>query len=328
VLTVSNRPGYPAQYTTFATAHTAASPGDTLYFTPSPNTYGSVSIAKGITIIGGGYAAGEHAATFGTITIANGASNASVIGVLASAINLSASTGLSNITIERCRVPSITKTSSASYTVDGLVIRQNALQTVSLGSTNATATNVVITNNVFAGSTSGTSISGSAAPTVMISHNIFTGLSSSAHRSLGSLSNALVTDNIFYGRAPAAATGVSDCTFSNNLSFGTYDNTLPPAGNTGAGNVVNEDPLFVDVPAFNPAIAVLSDYDFHLGTGSPALGTGSDGSDMGMHGGVHALTVPLDGHPRLPQVTSMGMPSAVVGQDGSVEAEAEGTKHD
>lgn len=327
VLTVSNRPGYPAQYATFATAHTAASAGDTLYLTPSPNTYGTATVTKGITIIGGGYAGAAYPVTLAAINLNAGSSGTRMIGMDVGTITLNV-TGLTDITIDRVRFTSLVK-GLTSYTINGLVIRHCAIGSISLASTAGQATNVEIVNNVFAGNTTAQSISGSSATSVLVANNIFLGLSNNtSYRALGSFTNGLVVNNIFYGRAPAAATGVTDCVFSNNLSFSTFANDLPPAGNTGAGNVVNQNPLFVNVPTFNPAPAVMVTYDYNLQVGSPAIGSGSGGTDMGLYGGSTPLLVPLDGLPRLPHVTSFDLASPVVGQSGTVDGDAEGTKHD
>ena len=56
---------------------------------------------------------------------------------------------------------------------------------------------------------------------------------------------------------------------------------MPPSGATGTGNLNNTDPSFVNVP-FNTNYSTTHDY--HLQSGSPAIGTGLNGSDIGPHG--------------------------------------------
>lgn len=327
VHTVSNRAGYPAQHATLAAGYAAAGIGDTLYLTPSPTSYGSQTITKHVTIIGGGYANGGFPSQVATISFSNNSSNSVLIGVQASSVNITASTAITNIMIERVlATTSMSRTGSGA--VNGLVIRHCVTPAIDLGSGNGSATNVEITNNLFTHSTTGTSIINSSATSVLIGNNVFLGLNNTSYRALGGFSNAMVVNNIFYGRAPATASGVSNCTYSNNLSYATFANTLPPTGNSGSGNIENQDPLFTNVPTFNPATTVGIGYDFTLGAGSPALGSGSGGTDMGLYGGPTPLMVPLDGMPRIPVVTSFDMANPTVGQSGTVDADAEGSKHD
>ncbi|MEJ0055558.1 MAG: hypothetical protein WDN75_07825 [Bacteroidota bacterium] len=106
------------------------------------------------------------------------------------------------------------------------------------------------------------------------------------------LHDAIVTNNIFYGCAPVSTNGNFERnTFSNNLSFGTSNDALPPAGtgvgNTGANNKVSADPLFVNAP-FNVAYAPTM--NFNLQASSPAKNAGTDGTDIGITGGSYPIT--------------------------------------
>lgn len=322
--TVSTRPGYPAQHATLAAAHTAAAAGDTIYLTPSSNTYGTQALTKQVTIIGGGHANVEFQSQVGTITFNAGSSGSRLIGVLAGAVTFG-NAALTNILLERVQVGSIGKSGSSS--LSGVTIRHCVISSLVL---DANTTNLEIANNLFANTANpSTSISGLTSTSVLITNNVFMGTGNTNYRSLVSVSNALVTNNIFYGRAPAGGS-VTNCTFDNNLTWSTIANALPPAGagNTGSGNIENQNPSFTNVLLLNPTPAVAVTYDFSLQNGSPASESGTGGTDMGLYGGFSPLNVPLDGVPRIPLVTSFELSSPVISQSGSVDVEAEGVKHD
>jgi hypothetical protein len=81
------------------------------------------------------------------------------------------------------------------------------------------------------------------------------------------VTNLLIANNIFYQPTTAGVWfdtgGLSNVTLSNNLSFGgAVSEGL--SGMTSVGNVVNVDPRFVSV----------SGPDFHVQSGSPAIGAG------------------------------------------------------
>ncbi len=138
---------------------------------------------------------------------------------------------------------------------------------------------LIITNNNFLG---GNNISNSR----FISGNLFCNFQSAIY-------DVIVSNNLFYGCAPNTSnTGPFERNvFTNNLSFGTTNNALPPAGtgvgNTGSNNLVNQDPLFVNAP-YNTAYTTTM--DFRLQASSPAKNAGSDGTDIGITGGAYPVT--------------------------------------
>ncbi len=130
---------------------------------------------------------------------------------------------------------------------------------------------------------------------MIIQNNNFIGQNGSNNAFSTTMIDAIVANNIFYGRTPSiAAGGASTSTsfqrnvFTNNLSYETGDNTLPPSGggvgNSGDGNIVDDSPLFGNVPVLNSWDLT---HDFSLSAGSPAIDAGSDGTDIGITGGTY-----------------------------------------
>jgi hypothetical protein len=122
---------------------------------------------------------------------------------------------------------------------------------------------------------------------IQFTHNTAVG-NSVGFRNVSPLNeNVLVSDNIFSGNKTSVqlvSGSESQFNFTNNLFYGE-----PVFGN----NTISKDPLFVNT----------SEFDFHLQTGSPAIGAGSDGSDLGAFPfGVYITSTP-------PVITSTVIPS-------------------
>lgn len=166
---------------------------------------------------------------------------------------------------------------------------------------NGSVTSCIVSNNIFAQSAQN-GFNNTSITSLVIANNNFLGGNDIANSRFissfcvsHSLTDALVTNNIFFGCAPIGASAQSFVlernSFTNNLSFGTTNNALPPAGtgvgNTGSNNIVNQDPLFVNAP-YNTVYA--STMNFNLQASSPAKNAGSDGTDIGITGGAYPVT--------------------------------------
>jgi hypothetical protein len=113
-----------------------------------------------------------------------------------------------------------------------------------------------------------------------------------------------ITNNIFYAALPAPYSS-----FANNLAMGSF----LPAGN---GNLNNQVAADVFVLAGSP------DGQYQLKQGSPAIGAGLNGTDIGAYGGDFPYV--LSGLPPLPVVTDITAPLSVNdGETLSVEVKVE-----
>jgi hypothetical protein len=186
-----------------------------------------------------------------------------------------------------------------------------------------TLSSSVFTNNIFL--QAGNTIFNCNINSVIISNSNFLGGNNVAGSRFmsGKLTDAVVANNIFYGCSPTSNGGLFENNlFSNNLSFGTTNNALPPAGtgfgNTGSNNIINQDPLFVNA-AYNTVFA--STMDFNLQPSSPAKNAGSDGTDIGITGGAYPITSGniLLKPSSVPVMMSLN-PAAMVPQNQSVKA--------
>lgn len=144
-----------------------------------------------------------------------------------------------------------------------------------------TVTNLQILNNNFLG---GNNVSGSRLIPV---NNLFGQMGVELY-------GTLIRDNIFYGCAPTSSSvgGFAFNTFRNNITFGTSNDVLPPAGIGGSNlglpseNFVGQDPRFINAP-YNTAYS--ANMDFNLQPFSPGKNNGTSG-DIGVTGGAFPIT--------------------------------------
>jgi len=322
VITVSNQPDSPGQFTNLQTAIDSANPGDTLYVHGSPNSYGNITVDKRLTFIGPGFnpqgqftsIANINSITLDSIVPTSSGFGSRFIGLYISNIykNTIGFHQIDNIIFERCRIAS---GNLVSYVCGNNWVFKNCLFSwtqggaLNLGAYN----NIVISNNFFSfgtlNYTNYAAIVNSNKSSVIINNNIFTGYFSGP--SFDNVSNAQISNNIFYGKWPSGATS---SVYTNNLSYASASTQLPPAGNSGLNNIVNQDPLFVYLPistfTFNYS------YDYHLQPASPGHNAGTDYTDIGIFGGAFPMppfgAFTITGHPRLPQVYFLHLQNNVI----------------
>lgn len=178
---------------------------------------------------------------------------------------------------------------------------------------------VVITNNVIRSSpnTAGT-IQGTG---LTIMNNLFWG--NGTYYVFTGLVNSIVQNNIF-ARTSGSLAPCGNCTgnsFSNNLVFGSVDNTFSNGtnGNNSAGGI-SADPLLTNLPSTSGDWQYT--YDITLLAASPAKNAGLDGTNIGPTGG----TIPYDTEGTLlPLIESVNMPAIVTkGVDLQVNVKAKG----
>lgn len=307
VRTVSNSVGQPAQFTTIQPAITASSPGDTIYVMGSNVQYAGISIDRQITLIGAGYAppTPAHPTNIYSISMSAAAAGSRLMGFEVPYI---AYLYANNLLVERCRIENI-------YFTTGSI--NNVIRHCYLGYTDLVQpASALISNNIFHGS--GYLIHSNSS-SVIITNNLFMGYSAYA---LYSIANALITNNIFWGSTPVNGT-VMNCTFNNNITYQTSNNTIPYGTNVGTGNQLNVNPYFTNAPA----IGVNYTYNYDLLPFSTGNNAGTDGTDIGLYGGLAPLPG-LGGVPRIPRITQFDLQYTVVPQGGSLNVQVQATKVD
>jgi hypothetical protein len=298
VITLNNNNPSPGQYTTYAAAEAASVSGDTILVHGSALSYGAVVVSKSLAIIGPGHRPmtnGHLSALFSSIGLsANGIqlTGLRVVGGISG-------TGVSGILITHTRSGSVSLLGGSSASEISLCVLDSF---VDFGDT---GTGITIRNSHFTGGSFPLrNLGGSGSKTLL--NNVFEGDGSSFLLGPGVLmSGAVLSNNIFFGLSPNSGVQ-SGCVYNNNLTFSTANNALPPAGQTGSGNIVNANPLFVG--AASPSGFDYS-RNYRLQAGSPCLGSGTNGSNIGLYDG--SVVFSMSGEPMRPQTISVTTPTAV-----------------
>lgn len=303
----------------------AASAGDFIYIQPSVTAYGNAAVDKELHLRGIGFNLDKDlpfTSVMGTLTVQNNSdntsdpSNSTIKGLQITTLYLTYQSGsvtydLANVTVENCLITNFTGFTARPITTNNLQVIDNRITSLFFS---GAATDLLLRNNFITSSITLNSSSGSTAiitnnilyatitkrsngDNVIIKNNNFIGTKNSSSAFSSEIRDAIVANNIFYGRTPSLfASGTTSTVFqrnifTNNISYETGDDQLPPTGggvgNTGDGNIVATSPLFVDVPILN---SWADTHDFTLQAGSPALGAGSDGEDIGITGGTFGFT--------------------------------------
>jgi hypothetical protein len=221
ILTVDNNPNNNAQYSTVHSARNAASDHDTLLIQPSAATYGSVTINKPLTVIGGGHnSESALATTFTSISIQSSHVNIEGIRMSTSSTGLAIGAGFSNIVVRNCNF-SLGGTSSFGNSISNLLLVGNVIDgRVIIPSS---ASDILFYNNHFTYTLNGALLSIQSDGVVLI-NNIFYKSSTSTQLSnvyFSEGSEGQYVNNIFFARASIALNpgDCVPCNFQSNLTF-------------------------------------------------------------------------------------------------------------
>ena len=344
VITCSNNVNSPGQYTLLQDAIDNANANDTILVHGSSTSYGSIVIdSKKLSFFGNGYKNpnGLNSTIAGislkraTATLSSSGTSFSGFAIGTATLDASPLTGtvktLSNITFERCEFVSHgTSTSTANiiffenyattnYLYSNILIK-NCLFNSGYRPFSCTTSgggwythympcsNVVFENNIF--SYSNIRLPGSPDLSGLIfRNNIFLDTYSSLITYEGSTTE-IITGPLFENNIINGGEGISgcrNCTFNNNITSECVQDSLVYSGNinsTGGGNIIGQDPLFVDVPLGIYSFSYANDYN--LQPASPSIGSGSSGTDMGIYGGTAPFEV--GANPAIPQMQETTTP--------------------
>lgn len=322
IITVDNSPTGGGQFDDLQLALDAANEGDTIHLVGSGISYGNAVIRKQIYLIGTGYNppfALAQKAFLSSINLNQDfplttAAGTVISGLEVSTLSASSNINLSGVEVNRCRISNL----AMGPDCDNWLIENNIISNLNV-TFNA---NVLIRNNIIQ-----SAINSSDQPTVLISNNLFTAPSVQGVV-FSNVDLATITNNIFYlGRSPQGAT---NCVFSNNMSFGTNDDTFNYGSNTGSNNQAGVNPMFQNVSGggYTP------EKDWRLANGSPGQNAGTDGTDIGLYGGIS--TFPIGGAapfltsapPAIPQIEQFTLFNPNVAQGDSLQVFIRARKQD
>lgn len=329
VWTVSNDANRPAQFTGIQAAIDSVDPGDTILITGG-SYFGTLNLLKPVVMIGEGIGTTTPktiigSSTSSTINIKRLNSSLSASGSKFFGIQFNGRTTIDgnfigatagqetieDLLFERCFFTYDLHFTESSGGYSNNTFRNCAFaagnQDISISDVEAFGnlwTNCVFSNQFF--TTANKNVNGG----VIIRNSIFMNRTSNSFSTAVGL---LIENTIFYKSEPG---GASSSTYNNCLSYLNNDNTLPPGTNLGGGNIVNADPEFVNYPPLGAAFSFAHNYDLQ-GT-SPAIGTGTNGTNIGLTGG-NAPVNNIPQEPKIPIVTEVNIPVSSVPVGGILQ---------
>lgn len=324
VITVSNNPINPGQYTDLQDAIDDANPNDTILVHGSNTSYGDITINSPVTIIGSGYnnpnglnttcrdvdlrRISSSLSPNGTRLIGIISSNVYINGISGGSTSLQ---GIDDIIIERSDIKfniSIASNGDQTGIYSNIMLKNCLLNTCTFGYSSGyimSFVNIQFVNNVFGSSMYYNNAVNNS--DVKFTNNTFVRNTSlliyTSYTNVGN-PGPIFENNIFYRAVPS---GCDNCTFNNNITYSGDNNELIYSGNpgsTGGANLIGQDPQFVDFPLAGANF----DYsqDLNLEPSSPAIGTGVAGADMGITGGFYPFDV--GANPAIPQMLEITTP--------------------
>lgn len=287
--------GTTSVYNNLDSAIAHAANGDDLYLSGGNFPF-SGTIQKSLNIYGAGFFPDSTTATlptiisstssFSTISISgSGASGLMLMGIMTpSSLTIS---GCSNILISRCHFgqsSSVNVQNASNISIKGSILNSVNAGTSITGT--STGTNLEIKNCITYGYIG-------ASYAIIENSVLFSGTGSYYGLLLG-ISNSFLRNNIIY-LLSATNSGNQNNSFYNNVFTDTvYSTGIPIFVN----NLFNKSlsNIFQNAP-----YSVSHSYatDFHLKSGSPAIGAGVGGTDAGIYGGANPFkegAVPLNPH--------------------------------
>ncbi|MBS4000580.1 MAG: hypothetical protein KGZ71_08870 [Desulfobulbaceae bacterium] len=318
--TVSNNPLFIAQFTSLQSAINSAADGDTIYVYHSPNHHGTITIDKGLTLIGAGY----HPSKKSSVQFIINADNVNISG-----FDASITAGSGTIKVKYLTLSNILGGINLVNVEKGIIY--NSMCT-DINTTQLLVKDFIVTNCFIQ------FISGTDKAHILVTNNNFPRNSTcGSTRSVFSNSICVSTkaitieNNIFVNGTPSL---LEFSSINNNLTFNTAQNTLPYGNNNGTGNIANQDPKFIGNITYSLSVheIINNNFDYRLANDSPAINAGTDSTDIGVTGGLFPWprnangTLDYTGAPRIPNIEYFQLKNTVVGTEGTLRFNVKGTK--
>lgn len=274
VITVDNTVGADADFNDLQSAINTAQNGDVIYVHASEVNYGNIIIDKSLSLIGFSHSDLDKKTIIDEVDLLDNASNVRVTGfhVTGPFTLNNDDTLVTNLVIENNYFDNIIYFGGDALT-DGLIVRGNIIYRIGSNSVTWTKyTNAIISNNIITDY-----LYVNYHESVEVSNNLF--LNESYVVNVGNATGDLaVQDCIFYASVNSVYDPNSDGVLFQNCL--TYNDINAVTNLVGTNNINDVDPQFINATddLFNP------DTDnYNLQMGSPAIGMGNLGDDIGLY---------------------------------------------
>lgn len=331
IITVDNNVNSPADYTDLQEAIDAASEGDTLYIAGSETRYGTatLTIGKKLVLIGAGYYLNDYngfATETSTINLetdlTKNANGTVIIGIKGTIRAVRGDNMLvEDVVIDRCQMTDLSVGNTNNWIV------KNSIVTNNIGSNGVQVTNFIMANCIiYQTDFDRWSSDTQTMNNILVSNCLFIN-STFRNQIFGAshiIKNITFTNSIFYKTPiPVDAGDVDNCRFLNCLTFGPNATNLAQLGGTNSlsSNLIDQDPLFESLPS-TPSSEIDYLYDVSLSVNSPGKNAGTEGTDIGVYGGLFPFPssnkFPMAAVSSLPLVTETTLKQVQVPQDGTI----------
>lgn len=319
VYTVNNQSGFDADFSSLATAISAANSGDSLYIEPSSISYGAVVIDKQLFLIGPGHNPdfSPYNAYMSSISLSSNSTGTILKGLSFGQLATYAGTVVNDIVVSGCYCYAQNPISlSGSSTMNNWIFEGNVITSQTNGINLASLGANAIFRNNYLEVTAGSIIIQNAPSGSVFDHNV---MIVSGNPTFGSAINGLntnieITNNILLiGTTSASppASGCLSCLWENNITYSSTLNLSPLPGT----NFNNIDPEFVNYPTVQNTYSYA--YDFHFTDSSVGIGAATDGSDIGLYGGIFNFSATgADGG--IPEVVNFTIATSTAPSGGTI----------
>lgn len=308
---VENPDGSTSLHITFAAAVSAAQHGASMYL-PAGYWEESVTISKRLNIYGVGHYPNSSPVIPGTsrinsLTFINNTDSTTVQGLIISnglSYGNGTSVAIRNHYFLRCNIGGTFNLAvSGTNTISNHVFKECIINILS--ATNATIPNNIIFTNCFfnfMGSLRGSNIY--ITNCIIGNSNVF---------QYGTSRNLLIENTIFM-RTSADHFQSLESSIINNCIF--FSATVTWGSNSGVDNILSQN----CAGTFESGVCTGFSYagDYHLITGSPGIGAGTDGTDIGVYGGSSPFKD--GGLPVIPNIKAFSVSKNPV--DGKIQVQA------
>jgi hypothetical protein len=321
IRTVNNVNGLEADYATITDALAASIDGDTVYVQPSPNSYGSFTLTKRLVIMGAGHnpSFSPYDSFFSQVSFGDGSGNSVLKGLSIQVITAANAVSCNNVLISGCKLNNPNNSPLLfndavmnGWIFEGCIMQSGGNSPILLLYLDA---NLII-RNCYVMSIGSYNVFGSVPSGTHIDHCILLTTGSSVYSGVAIGQNVLHTNNIISTSSANNNFGVDYsctlCTFNNNLLWNAA--SAFPTPNLGTGNIVNADPQFA---FFGYSGTYSYNWDFHVADNSQASNAATDGTDIGIYGGIFNFNhFGIDGGS--PHIVDFSLGSSSAPQGGTI----------
>ena len=287
VRTVSNDPNGGAQFSSLLNAYNASVNGDTILVEGTNIVYNpSTQWLKNLVVIGIGFnpqKSNPRLTRVSDLSInsnSNSGGNGSrFYGVEFVSVSVGAGASISDLLFENCSFSArFSFPSQFSYQTANNIIFRNCIfnpqndRNIEFSPAQILMTGVLVTNCVFNGFLNSFS---NTVSSPIIDHCLF--LINDGNTAIRNFNNATITNCIFMNSAAIQSGSTGNAFISCISRLG-----LLPTGNGSTGNFGNTNPNFV---TYTLGALYNTSHNYQVQAGSVAIGTGSDLTDIGVHGG-------------------------------------------